>query len=153
MKRKLISLLTVSMFLFSCGNHSHEGSKTQSETTAQENHHHDEDSKTIELNNGEKWKVNPEMMVHVRSMENEINAFKGKDLADYKTLATKLGEYNKSLISSCTMEGKSHDELHVWLLPHIDLTDKLLKAENETEATKGLEDIRTSMKTFNQYFQ
>jgi hypothetical protein len=51
------------------------------------------------------------------------------------------------------MEGKAHDELHKWLLPYIDLVDKLNKTKNIDEAISIYEEIKISYKTFNIYFE
>ena len=74
MKNKIILLLVFSWFLFSCGNTSNEKTKEQPEEANNEEHQHDE-TKTIELSNGEKWKVDENMMLHIRNMEKNINNF------------------------------------------------------------------------------
>jgi hypothetical protein len=51
------------------------------------------------------------------------------------------------------MEGKAHDELHKWLLPYIDLVDKLNKSKNNDEALHTFEEIKASYKLFNIYFE
>jgi len=56
------------------------------------------------------------------------------------------------LTPNCTMTGKSHDELHKWLLPYIDLVKGLSEAKDETEAARQLENIQISLNTYNQYF-
>ena len=72
MKKITISLTVISLFLFSCGNNSNEKSIEQSETvTNEENHHHDDEA--IELNNGEKWKVDENMLLHIRNMESDFS--------------------------------------------------------------------------------
>ena len=75
MKTKIISLITISLFLFSCGNTPNEKSKDQTETATHEEHQHDEESEAIELNNGEKWKVDANMITLIRNMENDIISF------------------------------------------------------------------------------
>lgn len=150
MKNQIISLLTFSVFLFGCGNSPKEN-KVE-EVAAQEEHHHDHESETIELDNGKKWKVDDNMMVHIRNMENDVTNFNSTALTEYKTLSENLKKKIDLLTSNCTMKGKAHDELHKWLLPYIDLVDVLSKAKNKTEASKQFENIQSSFKTFNQYF-
>ena len=88
----------------------------------------------IELDNGQKWKVNPEMMPPIQASIQAIKAFEGQELNSYKELAKILGDNNQTLISSCTMTGKSHDELHKWLHPYIGMVDKLANAKNQKVA-------------------
>src|SRR5690554_5471571 len=78
----------------------------------------------IELDNGAKWKVNEEMIPFVHNAEAILGQYKG---GDYKKLAEQLANENKKLINSCTMKGKSHDELHKWLHPHLELVKDLKK--------------------------
>ena len=74
-------------------------------------------------------------------------------LTEYKTISENLQKNVDLLTSNCTMKGKSHDELHKWLLPYIDLVKELSEAKDETKAAKQFEYIQTSFSTFHQYFQ
>ena len=108
MKTTIISIFTFSILLIGCENNSKKETKPKVEN---EEHEHSENTK-IELNNGQKWAVKPEMLVHIRIMETEVNLFKKSETKDYKLLAKKLQENIDSLTSNCTMTGKAHDELH-----------------------------------------
>ena len=153
MKKITILIPVISLFLFSCGNASNEKSKEQTETVTHEEHQHNAEIQTIELNNGEKWKVDAPMLIHIRTMENDIISFLKEDPKNYAVLSKKLLVNIDSLTSNCTMKGKAHDELHKWLLPYIDLAKELSEAKDETEASKHFENIQISFTTFNQYFQ
>ena len=153
MKKITILIPVIGLFLFSCGNTSNEKSKEQTETVTHEEHYHDDESEAIELNKGEKWKVDANMLVHIRNMENDVISFDKVEQKDYKSLGEKLQSNIDLLTSSCTMKGKAHDELHKWLLPYIDLVKELSEAKKETEAEKQFQNIQTSFTTFNQYFQ
>ena len=153
MKKITILIPVISLFLFSCGNTSNEKSKEQTETVTHEEHQHNAEIQTIELNNGEKWKVDANMITHIRNMENDVISFAKVEQKDYKSLSEKLQSNIDLLTSNCTMKGKAHDELHKWLLPYIDLVKELSEAINEAEALQQFENIQTSFTTFNQYFQ
>ena len=153
MKKITILIPVLSLFLFSCGNTSNEKSKEQTETVTHKEHQHNAEIQTIELNNGEKWKVDANMITHIRNMENDVISFGKVEQKDYKSLSKKLQSNIDLLTSNCTMKGKAHDELHKWLLPYIDLVKELSEANNETEAEKQFENIQNSFTTFNQYFQ
>jgi len=153
MKKITILIPVISLFLFSCGNTSNEKPKEQTETATHEEHQHNAEIQTIELNNGEKWKVDANMISHIRNMENDVISFAKVEKKDYKSLSEKLQTNIDLLTSNCTMKGKAHDELHKWLLPYIDLVKELSEAKVETEASKQFENIQTSFTTFNQYFQ
>lgn len=109
-------------------------------------------SDTLQLNNGEKWNVNEEMTPYLKGMQGALLSY---DVAegDYTMLAETLHGYNKKLIKSCTMDGKSHDQLHVWLHPYLELTDALSKAKTADDAAQIVLKIKSSFETFNQHFQ
>ena len=153
MKKITILIPVIGLILFSCGNTSNEKSKEQTETVTHEEHQHNAEIQTIELNNGEKWEVDTNMITHIRNMENDVISFAKVEQKDYKSLSEKLQSNIDLLTSNCTMKGKAHDELHKWLLPYIDLVKELSEAKNETEAEKRFENIQISFTTFNQYFQ
>ncbi len=148
MKTTIISIFTFSILLIGCENNSKKENKPKVEN---EEHEHSENTK-IELNNGGKWAVKPEMLVHIRIMETEVNLFKKSETKDYKLLAKKLQENIESLTSNCTMTGKAHDELHKWLLPYIDLVTDLSDVSDKALEMKNYENIEASFKTFNQFF-
>jgi hypothetical protein len=152
MKKITLSLALISLFLFSCSNTSNEKSKQQTKAVTHEEHQHNVEVQTIELNNGEKWKVDANMIPHIRNMENDVISFAKVKQKDYKNLAKKLQSNIDLLTSNCTMKGKAHDELHKWLLPYIDLVKELSEAKDETKEEKQFQKIENSFITFNQYF-
>ncbi|NND32484.1 MAG: hypothetical protein HKN76_07830 [Saprospiraceae bacterium] len=133
MKYKSIISLTVILFLLSCGN--------------------DSNSKSLALDNGEKWKINMEMRHPIEASQKLISDFGEDEKKDYQALATKLKENNQLLISSCTMKGKSHSELHKWLHPHMVLVEELENATDQQKAGQVVGKIEQSFEIFNTYFQ
>lgn len=107
----------------------------------------------LRLNEGEKWKIDSEMMKHIRMGEDLLNEFTKKSGTDYSRLANDLSESNNNLIFSCSMTGEAHDLLHKWLHPHLALTALLQKAENPEAASKLVNELKDSYKIFNTYFQ
>jgi hypothetical protein len=82
-----------------------------------------------------------------------LNQYIESKSQDYQNLAAQLKEKNSGLIKSCTMKGESHDELHKWLYPHIELIESLSKAESTEQANKFITDLQASFSTYNQHFQ
>lgn len=133
--------LLIALFSMSCGNTSNHDSHSHDSHS-----HHD----AIELNKGEKWKINEEMTPFILNSENLLSQY---NESEYKSLAEELAKQNQLLINSCTMDGKSHDELHKWLHPHLELVTKLTNAENEQEAKEVINELKQSFKTFETYFE
>lgn len=112
---------------------------------------HDHDSThTIQLNDGQKWQVNAEMTPFIVTGEKILNEYQGDD---YKSLASQLKEQNNKLIKSCTMKGKSHDELHKWLHPHLEMVNALSNAESEEKANEIVSELKKSFETYHTYFE
>ena len=150
MKKVIVFGLGI-MLLWSCNNAT-EKSTMHQETESHAEHHHDENSEVIELNNGKKWLVNEEMKPFVLKGEELVNTYIQDGKTDYKTLAEQLKDQNSQLIKSCTMDGKSHDELHKWLHPHLEIVKAL---ENETDVTKVngfVLQLQYSYQHYHQYF-
>lgn len=148
MKKLLVFGLSV-MLLWSCNNVT-EKSAAHQETENHAEHQDDESSNSIELNNGEKWLVNEEMKPFVVKGEELVNTYIQEGKTDYKALAQQLKEQNDQLVKSCTMGGKSHDELHKWLHPHLEIIKVL---QNETDATKASEIVLRLQHSYQQYHQ
>ncbi|MBB4118998.1 Skp family chaperone for outer membrane proteins [Mesonia hippocampi] len=107
----------------------------------------------INLNNGEKWTVNNEMKPHIEKGNALLDSFISQQDKDYLGLAKNLKAQNKALIKSCTMKGESHDELHKWLNPHMELIEALSNTKNDKDATLIVAKLENSFKTYNTYFQ
>lgn len=148
---KMMLFSTIAVLAFSCNSGSKETEKnneTSTETTVETEHHHDE-HEAIVLNNGEKWKVDNNMMTHIRNMEKDVMAFADNSEKNYTDLASKLKTNLDLLTSNCTMKGQGHDELHKWLVPYMELVDNLEKESSEAQ----FKAVQESFVTFNQYFQ
>ena len=118
MKKIFMLVVCSGILLAGCGNNPSQQGNADIEDSL-ESHQHD--TQKIELNSGEKWNVNAEMKPFVIKGEELVSNFLKNNQSNYHELAGQLKEQNNHLIKSCTMEGKSHDELHKWLHPHLDL--------------------------------
>jgi hypothetical protein len=111
---------------------------------------HNQEAVQIELNNGQKWNVNSEMTPYILDAEQILMDYNG---SNQKGLAEQLNAKNKGLIKSCTMDGKSHEELHKWLHPHMQLIDALEDAKNKAETDQIISELKESFQTYHNYFK
>ncbi len=151
------ALMVLITALFSVGCKNAESTDITTESSEIVDHHDEEaeemtDLSPIELNNGEKWAVNEEMKPFIDDAEKLLSAYIKKGDGDFHSLAEKLREKNQELIKSCTMEGKSHQELHKWLEPHLELVDELTDAQDAETANAIIAKLSDSYKLYNQYF-
>ena len=149
-KLKITTLALSTFFLFSCNEKVKTETNDEATTEMHDQHDHDHSEEiVIQLNEGQKWKVDDNMMIHIRNMEKDVASVNKDNPEEYQLLPEKLKKNLDLLTSNCTMEGQAHDELHKWLVPYIDLVD----AFSEDKSTKHFADIQQSFNTFNQYFQ
>ena len=158
---KIFTLVFLGNALISCGDSSTVKNSNENAET-HENHDHDADPHhglndesdlNIELDNGQKWKVNEEMKPHVTQGHKAVISYMESGRTDYNALAEEVKAANKGLISSCTMEGKSHDELHKWLYPHLEMVNSLAQAENQDHADKIIQQLEHSYEEYDTYFK
>lgn len=115
--------------------------------------HSDRSHDAIELNNGAKWKADSEMFEHVQAMKKDLAAFNGEALEDFHALGISLSGHTQNFISSCTMKGKGHDELHKWLHPFMQQVDALQSAETTKSADALVVGMEKSLVEFDRYFE
>lgn len=125
--------------------------KIQAQSKVKEKHHSHQKNEKINLNKGKKWKVDEKMMGYFRKMEKDLNEYDNSKDKDYNLLAWKLKESVNLLVSSCTMSGKAHDELHKWLVSYLDLVDKL-NTSSEATSKDTYEKLKSSFTEFNTFF-
>lgn len=153
MNKVFYTLIILVVSLYGCNNTAEQEVYDTKENIPYAKHEHDE-TEDIVLNNGEKWVVDAEMMVHIRNMEKDIEAFKTSEEKNYSVLASQLESNIELLTSNCTMEGQAHDELHKWLIPYIETVEAFSEStKNNTGAAAQLEYIEKYFVTLNQYFE
>lgn len=144
---RTITFVFIAFAAVQCGPSAKEESQTKNVTTTSD------ETTTIQLNKGNKWLVNDAMKPFIQEEEIILNEYISTKSVDYKTLAAQLKEKNTGLIQSCTMQGESHDELHKWLHPHMELIKALAAAEGVSEAQTIIAQLQESYKIYKQYFQ
>lgn len=133
---------------------------TEAVETAHEHAHEDVSTvydnswtQSIELDNGTKWQANAETNEGVQKMQNSITSQKINTLQEYHELANQLNEDKNYVVKNCTMEGPSHDNLHIWLLPLMEKIKALSEAETVEDASKLKHSIEENITKYNTYFQ
>jgi len=150
MKKKLM-VAFLAFSIVACKPNASEADKaeTTNANTAEDAVQHE----SLALNNGKKWHVNEDMKPHILASEALLTEFLAQQNEDYQSLAENLKTQNKALISSCTMTGPSHDALHHWLHPHLDLVKLLATADDTASASEVLLDIQFSFQKYHQFFE
>ena len=153
--KKVLLVAIGSMLALSCNKTAEKttvDTSTNIEVKSLDEHDMSEKSEAIQMNNGSKWLVNNEMKPFVMKGEELVKTYIEKKQTDYKTLATKVKQQNEQLIKSCTMDGASHDELHKWLHPHLELTKKLENDTDVAHADATVKELERSYNSYHDYF-
>lgn len=150
--KKIVLFVISAVTLVSCSNNPKEESSNQQTAEQEEHQTSSENAEAIQLNDGEKWLVNIEMKPFVSEGENLVDSYLKNKQTDYNALAIKLKAQNSQLVKSCTMNGKSHEELHKWLKPHSELVKNLQSETNATTAMEIVGQLQGSYQLYHQYF-
>lgn len=110
-------------------------------------------SLNLKLNDGEKWIANPETHEGVLKMDAIINAFKDEQQNDYTLLGETLSKQTSYIIKNCSMEGESHDQLHVVLVPMLDAISALKESKNNAELNKILTELQVYIDAYFNHFK
>lgn len=159
MKKVIFTVAMLSAVLIGCkDNKQNEGEKvsqtevqeiTTDNTVALNNSWLEE----IQLDQGTKWEANIETTQGVNEMAAIIEKSSPKTVEDYHRLAEQLNEQKNFIVKECTMEGPSHDNLHVFLHPLIEKIDALAKVSSKNEAEEILESVQKNIDEYYNYFK
>jgi hypothetical protein len=173
MKKTMLTIAIVSAVLLGCNDTKNQHQNGASETVEEMHHGHDASASMgdhkemaheshaaanvwmneIQLNDGSKWIANTETNEGVDAMLEMVKTSAPKTVDDYHALATKLNEEKNFVVKKCTMEGPSHDNLHVFLHPLIEKIDALGKVSNVDEGAEITANIQENLEGYYNYFQ
>ena len=100
-----------------------------------------------------KWPMPEAMMVHMRSLEQDVKAFETSAEKDHAALASKIDGHTKQVIATCTMDGKAHDALHDWLMPFLQLNKDYAAAPDVAAKSAKFKEIQDSLAAFHERFE
>jgi len=151
--KKIIYLFPISLvFLVACNNSTQKEEKhemTEMNKEAESNHQHEKSQPKVQLDNGKKWKANPETITGINNMLGLVqDGIDGKK--ELATLHEPLQLEFKTIFEKCTMKGESHDQLHNFLLP---LKDELAKFKEVIINAEYLKEMKEYLLTFKNYFE
>lgn len=154
----LLSLTVISLMIGSCGNNSTEESKDLVEESNSEEVVVEEEiiepAPLVELNNGEKWKANPETTEGINRMMSIISVdASAYAAADYNNLGQALSVEKTQIFENCTMEGEAHNQLHNYLQPLIDMINDLKEKSDVIELEATRLDLLDHLYAYADYFE
>lgn len=109
------------------------------------------DTLPLTLNNNSKWLVNLETDIGVKRMDSIVKQFDARETKNYMELGNSLSNQTNYIIKNCTMTGKSHDQLHVVLVPMLDQIS-ILKTATSSEASEAHENLKALIQAYFKHF-
>lgn len=137
MKNISLMLLFTLPLLYACG----------------DSHHHGE-AAAVQLDNGKRWKANPETTSGIAAMQAILAKYEGgaSDENARKALREELESAFQNIFKQCTMKGEAHDQLHNYLLPMKGLFEKIeSQAPGESEQATG--QLKKHLEAYQTYFE
>ncbi|MGZ5135426.1 MAG: hypothetical protein ACXWCG_09755 [Flavitalea sp.] len=139
----MLKPIIVSFMLFtaSCSNN-----QSKSETKETQTHATETNQAKLQLNNGEKWKLDEATRQNMK----EIKAYISQATHANVLSGEELQKYTDKLIKECRMSGADHDAIHVWLRSfsqHV----QALKVNRDAESASH--NLNEDVKEFDTYFE
>jgi hypothetical protein len=139
MKTKFILLTVLAALFLSCKS----DTKNEIPSSSEKEELNIDESIKLKLDNGQKWIANEETHIGIKNMDSIIKAFELDNNKDYLVLGKALSKQTSFVIKNCTMKGEPHDLLHVVLVPMLDEISVLKETQNNLDASKALENLKT----------
>lgn len=163
MKKIIFTAVILSSILLGCKEPKQEesGASGAAEVVQQHQAEHSEEATAvnnawvneIRLNDGKKWGANLETTQGVGNMLDLLKASDPKTVEDYSGLAASLNDEKDFVVRECTMEGPSHDNLHVFLHPLIEKIAVLSKVSTVEEGADVTVSIKENLDSYYTYFK
>ena len=107
----------------------------------------------IMLDGERKWMANSETTHGVNDMLQRISEDQSVSVDAYRSLASDLNKFKNTIVEKCTMEGPSHDNLHIWLYPLMDELKNLSEVQTTEQGEEITMHIKDHLQAYFTYFQ
>ena len=139
LKPILIALL---FFPASCSNN-----PAKSDTKETQPHATETNQTQLQLNNGQKWKLDEATRQNMKEMKGYISQ---ASHSSGVLSGDELQKHADKLIKECRMSGPDHDALHAWLVPFLQHVQALKSNRDAESATHA---VNEDVKAFDIYFE
>lgn len=108
---------------------------------------------TLALDNGEKWLMDEHTRNKMAEMEAAFYSADHSQRESLNALGVSLSKDVEELVAGCTMEGKAHDQLHVFLTDYIPAVQSMSTADTLDEARDLAINIKGQLDNYKQHFK
>ncbi|WP_299526382.1 hypothetical protein [uncultured Lutibacter sp.] len=146
-----IFVITLLIFTVSCGEIK-DKKEEESKTPPTEKTQHESDD-VLQLNNGNLWSANTETTQGIKNMISLMNSFTEKEsLESYHLLQQNLEKEFGTIITKCSMQGESHNQLHNFLMPMKSLF-KGLESSDLNTCKESYNSLNKHLLDYSNYFE
>ncbi|MCB0484283.1 MAG: hypothetical protein KDC37_06945 [Flavobacteriales bacterium] len=145
---KYLTIILSVTFLWACSDHHDHAEGHKHNHGDEKAHKHSagvaEQPAAVTLDNGARWKANPETTEGIAKMRLLIEGAENAESLDVEVLRDMLHKEFRMIFQKCTMEGEAHEQLHNYLFPLKDKMEKMQGTPEEIAAFKAyLDDYAT----------
>ena len=134
-------IVALIFFTASCSNNQSPNETSEAQSTVPETN-----QAPLQLNNGEKWKLDEATRKNMKA----IKAYISQASHDNVLSGEELQKYTDKLIRECRMSGSDHNALHVWLGSFLQNVQALKSNRNAESASHALNE---DVKEFDNFFE
>jgi len=143
MKHLKIALLLIFISVNSCNQTKNKDVITEKLEWMQEMH----------LEDGKLWEANSETTDGIKKMQQIMNSFSDKEsIIAYASLKTSLETEFTNIFQKCTMKGESHNQLHNYLKPMIEIFEGLESSDLNT-CKESFKTMEAHLENYSNYFE
>jgi hypothetical protein len=108
---------------------------------------------SIQLNNGQKWKLKRESIQQMDAVIKKINDFKSDDIIDYNQLGKTVFNDVKKIMLEDAYTGEKFDQIHLLFYGIEGRMHTLMAIQLIDEAKNQVSELKKKLNEFNTYFE
>lgn len=126
----------------------------QAADDAHQHERHSEVATTeLELNDGERWEMDEHTRAMLAKMEQTFFQADHSTLMGLNGAGSQLDAQLKELINGCTMQGESHNQLHIFLTDYMPAVKGLAGAKDYDTARASAIKLKGQLESYKHYFK
>jgi len=107
----------------------------------------------FELDNGKKWKLEPESVTQMNAIIEKVNSFNSDNIEDYNQLGVDLFDQAKIVMLNDSYTNKKFDQIHLFFNGIEGNMHLLMAIQSMDEAKAQVVELKQKLSEFNNYFE
>lgn len=107
----------------------------------------------LQMNDGKKWKLEPESIQQMEAVIKKVNDFKSDNIEDYNLLGKEVFNDAKEIILNDSYTGEKFNQIHLFFFGIENNMHTLMALESIEESENQLSELKNKLNEFNKYFE